>query len=144
MIKQTKASHVIVLLGINDIGAASGYDAPWQLVDADRIIAGYRQLVSDGHEVGLKTIVGTLMPFEFDTSDPPGYFSAENEQKRQAVNLWIRTSGEMDGVIDFDAAMRDPSHPSRMLPEWDSGDHLHPNDAGYKAMAGAIALSIFD
>ena len=144
VIKQTKASHVIVLLGINDIGAASGYNAPAQLVDAEEIIAGYQRLVSRAHEVGLKIVVGTLMPFEFDTSDPPGYFSDENEQKRQAVNLWVRTSGELDGVIDFDAVMRDPSRPSRILPEWDSGDHLHPNDAGYNPMADAIALSIFD
>ena len=80
----------------------------------------------------------TLTPFE-----GAAYFSAEGETKRQAVNKFIRTGGAYDGVIDFDAVVRDPDHPARFLPMYDSGDHLHPNDAGYKAMADAIDLSQF-
>ena len=73
----------------------------------------------------------------------PGYYSEASQAKRQAVNQWIRTSRAFDGVIDFEAALRDPKDPSRMLPAYDSGDHLDPNDAGYKAMADAIDLAIF-
>ena len=85
---------------------------------------------------------GTLTPFEGTTF--PGYFTPAGEVKRQAVNQWIRTSGAFDAVIDFDKAIRDPVHPTRMLPVYDSGDHLHPNDAGYQAMANAINLGLFD
>jgi lysophospholipase L1-like esterase len=74
----------------------------------------------------------------------PGYYSEENEAKRQAVNRWIRTGGEYDGVIDFDRAVRDPAQPLRMLPEYDSGDHLHPNDAGMQAMADAVPLRLLE
>ena len=70
-----------------------------------------------------------------------GYFSAEKEQVRQAVNRWIRESGEFDAVIDFDAVTRDPTHPARLLPAYDSGDHLHPGDAGNQAMAEAIDIA---
>ena len=73
----------------------------------------------------------------------PGYYNAANEAERLAVNRWIRTSGEFDGVIDFDRAVRDSAQPLRMLPQYDSGDHLHPNDAGMQAMADAIPLRLF-
>ena len=72
------------------------------------------------------------------------YYSAAGDVKRQTVNAWIRTSGEYDAVIDFDAVVRDPSDPSRILPAFDSGDHLHPSDAGYQAMANAIDLRLFE
>ena len=74
----------------------------------------------------------------------PGFWTAAREDRRQAVNHWIRTSGAFDAVIDFDAVLRDPSHPARLLPAYDSGDHVHPNDAGYRAMADAIDLSLFE
>ena len=80
----------------------------------------------------------TLTPF-----DGAAYFTAEGEAKRQAVNTWLRTSRAYDAVIDFDAATRDSQHPTRFLPAYDSGDHLHPNDAGYRAMAEAIDLTLF-
>ena len=82
----------------------------------------------------------TILPFEGNTLD---FFTEEGEAKRQAVNRWIRTSGEYDGVIDFDRAMRDPDHPLRLLPAYDSGDHLHPNDVGMAAMADAVPLRLF-
>jgi lysophospholipase L1-like esterase len=81
----------------------------------------------------------TLTPFE-----GAAYFTKEGEAKRQALNEWIRTGKAYDGVIDFDRATRDPASPGRFLPQYDSGDHLHPNDAGYRAMADAIDLSLFE
>jgi len=78
-----------------------------------------------------------LLPFQ-----GAGYYTAAGEAKREAVNTWIRTSGAFDGVIDFDAVMRDPADPLRLDPAYDSGDHLHPNDAGYQAMADAINLQM--
>ena len=84
---------------------------------------------------------GTLDPVEGYPF--PGSWSADLEAKRQAVNLWIRTSNAYDAVIDFDKVLRDPSHPSRLLPAYDSGDHVHPNDIGYQAMADAIDLALF-
>jgi lysophospholipase L1-like esterase len=82
-----------------------------------------------------------MTPFQDTTI--PGYYTEANEAKRRAANEWIRTSGEYDGVIDFDRAVRDPAQPLRMLPQYDSGDHLHPNDAGMRAMADAIPLRLF-
>ena len=101
----------------------------------------YRQLISRAHAHGVKLIGGTIGPFEGVTL--PGYYSESKEAIRQAVNKWIRTSGEFDGVIDFDVVLRDPNHPSRILPRFASEDNLHPNDAGYQAMADAIDLTLF-
>jgi lysophospholipase L1-like esterase len=98
-------------------------------------------MIDRAHEKGLKIFGGTLTPFEGTTY--PGYFTPQKEVKRKAVNEWIRTSHAFDGVIDFDKAVRDPAHPDRMLPAYDGGDHLHPGDAGYKAMGEAIDLSLF-
>ena len=132
-----------VLLGINDIGDISRVLtgppglAP-QPVSAEEIVAGHLQMIARAHQQGLKALGCTLTPFE-----GAAYFSPEGESKREAVNKFIRTGGAYDGVIDFDAAVRDPGHPARFLPMYDSGDHLHPNDAGYKAMADAIDLSLF-
>jgi lysophospholipase L1-like esterase len=132
---------VIVLEGINNIGIPGGLGRPGEAVSAEDIIFGYRQLISRARERGLKIYGGTLTPFEGFAL--PGYYTAEGEAKRQAVNQWIRTSGAFDAVIDFDKAIRDPANPGRMLPLYDSGDHLHPGDAGYQAMADAIDLSLF-
>ena len=87
---------------------------------------------------GIRVFGGTLTPFE-----GAGDYSPGGEAKRSEVNSWIGTGGAFDGVIDFDASVRDPGHPTKPLPAYDSGDHLHPNDAGYKAMADAIDLSLF-
>lgn len=138
----TGASHVVVLLSINDIGQPGVRKMPEQEVTAQQIIVGMRQLIARAHARGLKVIAGTLTPF--DTYTGVGYFTPENEAKRQAINTWIRSGREFDGVIDFDAATRDPAHPSKFLPAYDSGDHLHPNDAGYKAMGDAVDLALFD
>jgi len=134
------AETVIVLEGINDIGFSeltNPETAPHPVVSARDIIAGYQQIIRRAHDQGLRVIGGTLTPFRGS-----GYFYPAGERKRQAVNSWIRSSGQFDGVIDFDAAVRDPAHPSRLLPRYDSGDQLHPNDAGYRAMAAAIDLGL--
>ena len=135
---QAGVRDVVVLLGINDIGFSNIPGEADQAVSADDVIAGLNQFVVRAHVRGLRVIGATLLPFEGAT-----YYSAEAEQKRVAVNAWIRTSGAYDGVIDFDAAIRDPQHPTRYLAAFDSGDHLHPNDAGYKAMGDAIDLTLF-
>ena len=110
------------------------------MVSADDLIAGHRQLIARAHEAGVSAYGGTILPFKDDTL---GFYSVENETKRQLLNRWIRTSGEYDGVIDFDRAMGDPADPIRLNPAYDSGDHLHPNDAGMVAMAGAVNLRFF-
>lgn len=140
-IAEPGVKYVIVLEGINDIGHAGSSAPESQYVSADDIVAGLKQLIARAHEHGLKIFGGTLTPFAGTIYK--GYFSPKKEVEREAVNRWIRTSHAFDGVIDFDRAVRDPQHPDRMLPSYDSGDHLHPNDAGYKAMANAIDLAWF-
>lgn len=129
-------THVVVLEGINDIGLARMMAA--EEVSADEIIAGHRQLIARAHSRGLTIYGATLTPFE-----GAAYFSPEGEVKRQAVNEWIRRGGAYDAVIDFDTATRDPSRPSHFQPGF-SEDSLHPNDVGYKAMADAVDLTLFD
>lgn len=134
VLEQTGVTHVIVLEGINDIGAARDNPSP----TAEDLIAAHKQLIERAHTRGIRIFGATLTPFE-----GAAYFSQAGEAKRQAVNQWIRSSRAYDGVIDFDEATRDPGHPARFLPQYESGDHLHPSDAGYKAMAEAIDLALF-
>jgi lysophospholipase L1-like esterase len=141
VLAQPGVRYVIVLEGINDIGHAGTSAPASQEVSADDIIAGLKQMIDRAHERGLKIFGGTLTPFEGTIY--PGYFTPQKEEKREAVNQWIRASHAFDGVVDFDKAVRDPAHPNRMLPAYDGGDHLHPGDAGYKAMGEAIDLSLF-
>ncbi|MGD0436728.1 MAG: SGNH/GDSL hydrolase family protein [Bryobacteraceae bacterium] len=135
VLAQTGVAYVIVLEGINDIGMARQSPSP---TSAD-IIAAHRQLVERAHARGLKIFGATLTPF-----DGAAYFSAEGEAKREAFNNWLRSGKDYDAVIDFDAATRDPQNPTKLLPLYDSGDHLHPNDAGYLAMGNAIDLTLFE
>ncbi|HEX3683304.1 MAG TPA: SGNH/GDSL hydrolase family protein [Bryobacteraceae bacterium] len=141
VLAQPGVRYVIVLEGINDIGHAGTSAPDSETVSAEEIIAGLKQMVERAHEQGLKIFGGTLTPFAGTVF--PGYYTAEKDVKRKAVNEWIRTSKAFDGVVDFDQAIRDPSDPDRMLAAYDGGDHLHPGDAGYKAMADAIELSLF-
>jgi lysophospholipase L1-like esterase len=140
VLAQSGVKYVIVLEGINDLGHATATALTSEAVSAEDMIAGLKQLIERAHENGLKIFGATLTPFE--GCPFPGYFTPEKEVKRKAVNEWIRTGNAFDGVIDFDKAIRDPSHPDRMLPAYDGGDHLHPGDAGYKAMGEAIDLSL--
>jgi len=127
---------LIVLEGVNDIGGARDSGAA-ALVATD-LIAAYRFMIERAHARGLKVYGGTITPFGGSFYDGPGRDAA-----RQAVNRWIRAGGAFDAVIDFDAAVRDPSDPRRLLPAADTGDHLHPNEEGYRMMADAIDLGLF-
>ena len=134
VLMQTGVTHVVVMEGINDIGIARNNPSP----SADDLIAGHKQLIDRAHARGLKIYGATLTPYE-----GAAYYSPEGEAKRQALNNWIRTSKAYDGVIDFDMVTRDPAAPTKFLPAFDSGDHLHPGDAGYKAMGDAVDLALF-
>jgi lysophospholipase L1-like esterase len=115
---------------------------PEEAVNAEDIVAGYRQLLIRAKMAGLSVILGTMMPFEQALPESPdgGYYTPAKEQIRQTVNGWIRGRDPVT-VIDFDALMRDERHPTRLKREFDSGDHIHPNDAGYRAMASAVNLA---
>jgi lysophospholipase L1-like esterase len=136
--------YLIILEGVNDLGTLTR-DAP---VSADehralvgRMIAAYRQMVARARERGIKVIGATIMPYGGSKYYHP---APESEADRQALNAWIRTVGNVDGVIDFDAAMRDPVSPHLLKTEYDSGDGLHPSTAGYRAMAQTVQLSLFE
>jgi lysophospholipase L1-like esterase len=128
------AKWVVVLEGINDVGMGPAASRP----SAEDLIAAHKQLIDRAHAEGLKIFGATLLPFE-----GAAYYSAEGEAKRQAINNWIRTSRAYDAVIDFDAVTRDKQTPTKLVPAYNSGDNLHPSDAGYKAMAEAVDLGIF-
>ncbi|MDG2522090.1 SGNH/GDSL hydrolase family protein [Caulobacter segnis] len=132
-------THAMVLEGINDIGRATRPEFAHQPVIADDLINGYRQLIARAHARGLKIIGATIPPYE-----GANYFTEGGEATRQAVNAWIRTSKAFDGYADFDAATRDPANPRRLRAEFQSGDWLHPSDAGYAAMAAAVDPKLFD
>lgn len=133
-LSQPGVTHIIVLEGINDIGNARQNPTP----TAEDIIAGHKQLIERAHSKGLTIYGATLTPFW-----GAAYYTEVGEAKRQAVNQWIRTSNAYDAVIDFDKVTRDPDDPKRLLAAYDSCDRLHPSDAGYKAMAEAIDLTLF-
>ena len=143
-------AYVVVFEGINDIGISfapksdTGPLAAFMKafagapVSADDIIAGYRQLIARAHERGIRIYAATITPYGGAATAAP-----EGETARQAVNAWIRASGAFDGVIDFDAVWRDPANPGQIREGWHAGDHLHGSDAGYKALADSIDLSLF-
>jgi lysophospholipase L1-like esterase len=141
VLAQTGARYLIVLEGNADILIPDLIGAPAENVTAEQIIQGQRQIISRARAMGLRVYGGTLNPVEGYPF--PGFWTPAMEAKRQAVNYWIRTSNAYDAVIEFDKVLRDPAHPSRLLPGYDSGDHVHPNDVGYRAMADAIDLSLF-
>jgi lysophospholipase L1-like esterase len=127
---------VLMLEGINDIGYSQ--TTPAEAVTSEQIIEAYRQLIARAHAHGVAIVAATITPFE-----DSHYYDLHGEQLRQDVNRWIRTSGSFDGVVDFDAVLRDPTHPTQVLSTLHRGDHLHPNDAGYAAMGDAIDLKLF-
>jgi lysophospholipase L1-like esterase len=141
VVAQPGVTHVIVMLGTNDL--RNRWAKPEEEVTADQMIAGLKQLALRAQTSGIKIFGGTLTPFENETF-LPGAWTPERERTRQAVNEWIREGGAFDAVIDFDMALRDPEHPTRMLPIYDCGDHLHPSDLGYNKMGDAIDLSLFE
>lgn len=141
VLSQTAVTHVIVQIGGNDIFTVN----PAEEVTVEQIIQGHKQLIQRAHAKGLTIFGCTLTPVEgfLLPGTPIPIFSPEKEVKRQAVNAWIRTSGEYDDVIDFDRVLRDPNSPSKILAIYDSGDHGHPTDAGYKALANTVDLKLF-
>jgi lysophospholipase L1-like esterase len=138
VIAQTGVKYLIILEAINDIGHAADPVKPYDIVSADDLIAGYSQMARRAHTHGIKVIGATLTPYV-----GAKYQSPAGEAMRQAVNAWIRTTKELDGVIDFEKATVDPANPGVFLPAYDSSDHLHPGDAGYKAMGESIDLKLF-
>ena len=138
VLAQSGAKYVIVSIGTNDIGLTFFPRRPNEEVTAEQIIWGLQQIVLRAHARGIKVYGTTLNPFGGAT-----YYNDAGEQMRKAVNAFTQSAGAFDGVIDFDRVTRDPAHPERLLPAYDSGDHLHPNDAGYKVMADAIDLKLF-
>jgi lysophospholipase L1-like esterase len=137
----TGATHVIVALGLNDIGIPTILGTPEELVTAAEIIVGLRQLIERAREKGLAVFGATITPV--GSSVVPGFYTPENEAKRLQVNAWIRSSRAFDGVIDFDRAVRDPAKPWQLSPLLNSGDGIHPNDDGYLALANAIDPALF-
>jgi lysophospholipase L1-like esterase len=146
VLSQPRASTVVFMMGINDIGwpGEKSITPRDREPTADDILVGYRQIIDRVHAAGLRILGATLTPFTDTNKGTPteGYYTPEKEKIRQAVNQWIRTSGRFDGVIDFDRLMEDPALPGHMRSAYDCGDHLHPNDAGYAAMASAVDLGL--
>ncbi len=144
VLTQGGLTYVVLLLGTNDMGFSQlppgsfGSGASLANVSAAEIIAGYEQIIARVHQAGARIYGATVLPFE-----GADYYNAAVEPKRAALNQFIRTSRRFDGVIDFDAVIRDPAHPTRMRAAFDSGDHLHPNGAGYTAMGNAVDLGLF-
>ena len=136
VLAQSGVKYLLILEGINDIGRLHG--TPDAGLTAADLIGALDQMIQRAHTHGIAVIGCTLTPYH-----GAGYSTENGEAIRKAVNDWIRTSGNFDGFVDFEAAVRDPKHPDTFLPAVDPGDHLHPNDAGYKIMGDAIDLKLF-
>ncbi len=147
VLSQSGVKYVVIGLGINDIlFPAFPFTPAGETVNADQIIAGYRELIARARKKGIR-IIGTTNP-AFENSAFEGFvesfFTPEREASRQKVNSWILSSGEFDAVVDLDKVLRDPARPTQLLPAYDSGDHLHPNNAGCAVEANAFPLGLFD
>jgi lysophospholipase L1-like esterase len=139
VLSQAGVKYLVILEGINDIGVGTGPNNPHDTVTPEELIFGFTQLIERAHTHGIKVFLGTIMP----DKGLGLYYTEAGETERQAVNRWIRSNTVSDGVVDFDKAVRDPADPQRLLPAFDGGDHIHPSDAGHKAMADAIDLALF-
>lgn len=137
--------YAMIFEGVNDIGEADT-DAASQKFIGDWLIWAYQQIVARVHAQNIPIFAATITPFgTLPTSNyTQPYSNPERERTRQRINNWIRTSGVFDAVIDFDAVVRDPQNPYAIASQYDSGDHLHPNEAGYQAIAAAFPLQLFD
>ena len=137
VLSQAGVRWLILSEGVNDIGGARGADSSASI--ARQLIDAYRDMIRQARARGIRVYGATILPFGGSQ-----YSSPEHESARTTVNAWIRASGAFDGVVDFDRTMRDPGDPTRLRSDGDSGDHLHPNEAGYRTMADAVDLSLFD
>jgi lysophospholipase L1-like esterase len=145
-LNQSGVRFIVVCIGVNDIVFPGMFTPATEAVTAQNIIAGYRQLISRARLLGIRVFITTIPPFEnarYSGDKTLVVYTPEKEAVRQQVNEWIRSTHEFDALIDFDAVLRDPQHPTRLLPRFDSGDHLHCNDAGYAATANAVPLELF-
>ncbi len=138
LLAQDGVRYLIVLEGINDIGRLARLQGPEDEITAGQLELGLSQIADIAHQHGIKAIGATLTPYL-----GASYYSDKGEQIRKAVNDWIRNSGTFDNVIDFDRITSDPGNPGQFNPAYESGDHLHPSDAGYKAMGDGIDLKLF-
>lgn len=140
VLAQSGVTHAVILIGINDIGlsfptAVQGFAPVAHPPSAEQITVGLQQLIEEAHAKGVKVLLGTITPFKGAAS-----WSEEKELRRQAVNRWIRGRQDVDAVVDFDRALRNPVDPAALHPLYDAGDHLHPGNAGHAAMADAVDL----
>ena len=139
VLAQSGVRWLVVLEGVNDLGTRiSAHERNEQAATPDDLIAAYEQIIVRAHAHNIRVYGATILPFE-----GAHYYTPGGEADRQTVNRWIRTSGKFDGVIDLDAVTRDPQKPAQLSPAADSGDHLHPADAGYKIMSDTIDLNLF-
>lgn len=135
---------LIVLVGINDISWPGTAFAPKQQIPTfEALTQGYKRVVDEAHEQGIQVIGATLLPFSGALPNTPldNYYQPNKDELRQRINHWMRTSHTFDGVLDFDQGLKDPKHPDRLNPIYDSGDHLHPNDKGNQQMANLVDLN---
>jgi len=139
---QAGVGYVVLRLGVNDLGFPGSFTGDEIPPKASDLIAGYRKLAAATRARGARIIATTITPFA-GTAAAPGFFSPDKEMLRQEINAWMRTAPEFDGVIDADAALRDPADPSRLLAAYDSGDHLHPGDAGNEQLVAVTPLAAF-
>ncbi len=135
VLEQSGVRYLIILEGINDVGTSWSKDSSKV---AENLITAYKNMIDSAHAKGIRVYGATMTPFGGSFYDKPGH-----EFAWKTINDWIRNGGSFDGVIDFDKAMQDPMNPLHLIPEYDSGDHLHPNEAGYRIMANAINLKLF-
>ncbi|MER9683834.1 SGNH/GDSL hydrolase family protein [Mesorhizobium sp. M0115] len=146
VLSHPQVSTVVLMMGINDIGwpGENAITPDDKEPTAEDIITGYKQLIARAHAHGVRIVAVTLTPFAdtFKRLPTEGYYTPEKEKIRVAVNEWIRSGSGFDGVIDFDKVMEDPARPGYLRDDYDCGDNLHPNDAGYKVMAGAVDLDL--
>ena len=140
VLAQPGVAAVVVRIGTNDIGFAGAFAPEDETPSLEQLVAGYRSLVARARRHGVRVVAMTCPPFE-GTTLAPGYWTPAKEPLRLQLNAWLREGGAFDAVVDADRVLRDPAHPSRLLPAFDSGDHLHPGDAGYAALAAAIPLA---
>lgn len=144
LLAQPNVQYAMIFEGVNDIGVAAT-DVQSQTEIGNRLIVAYQQIASRVHAAGLPLFGATITPFGTSPSSnyTQPYTNAERERTRQRINTFIRESGVFDAVLDFDSVLRDPDAPSQLLARYDSGDHLHPNVAGYQALANYFPLSVF-
>lgn len=140
ILAQSGVTYAMIFEGVNDIGTAAT-DTASQTNTGNRLLSAFDQMITMVHAKGLPIFGATITPFG---GSGQSYSDPNREATRQRVNAWIRTSGRFDGVVDFDAVVRSPTNASILNPTFDSGDHLHPNPAGYQAMANAFDLGLFD